>query len=74
MEMSSVLKCIYFSKCSTDSIISLIPIMREKFQGLKTTKNTEAELNWIMKNLQEKAIGNIPLHELARVIRKGGIG
>ncbi|WP_290441296.1 Glu-tRNA(Gln) amidotransferase subunit GatE [Clostridium tagluense] len=74
MEMKYVLKAIYFSKCSTSSIISLIPIMRERFKRLKTSKNSEAELNWIMKNLQEKAIGNMPLHELAMVIRKGGLG
>ncbi|MBZ9687715.1 Glu-tRNA(Gln) amidotransferase subunit GatE [Clostridium estertheticum] len=74
MEMRYVLKSICFSKCSADSIISLIPIMQERFKRLKNTKNVEAELNWIMKNLQEKAIGNMPLHELAMVIRKGGIG
>ncbi|MGH4122564.1 MAG: Glu-tRNA(Gln) amidotransferase subunit GatE [Clostridium sp.] len=74
MEMKYVLKAIYFSKCSADSIISLIPIMQARFKKLKTSKKSEAELNWIMKNLQEKAIGNIPLHELAMVIRKGGLG
>jgi len=72
MEMSSVLKEICFSKCSADSIISLIPIMHEKYIGLKYSKNVEAELKWIMKDLKEKAIGNIPLHELAMLIHKGG--
>lgn len=70
MEMKYVLKAIYFSKCSADSIISLIPLMRGRFKKLKTSKNMDAELNWIMKNLREKAVGNMPLHELARVIKK----
>ena len=74
MEMMSVLECINFSKCSTDSILSLIPIMHEKFSRVKTSKHKEAELCWIMKELQGKAIGNIPLHELASIIRKGGLG
>ena len=73
MEMRYVLKYICFSKCSVDNIISLIPIMHKRFKRLKGSKNVEAELNWIMKNLQEKAIGNMPLHELAMVIRKGGL-
>ncbi|MBU3143615.1 Glu-tRNA(Gln) amidotransferase subunit GatE [Clostridium sp. CF012] len=73
MEMNYVLKAICFSKCTPDSILSLIPIMHERFKRLKTSKNVEAELNWIMKNLQEKAIGNIPLSELAMAIRKGGL-
>lgn len=74
MEMMSVLERINFSKCSTDSILSLIPIMHEKFNRVKTSKHKEAELCWIMKELQGKAIGNIPLHELASIIHKGGLG
>jgi len=74
MEMDSVLKSINFYKCSVSSIISLIPITRGKFRKLKTSRDVGAELNWIMKDLQEKALGNIPLHELAIAIRKGGLG
>ena len=73
IELMSVLESINFSSCSTDSIISLIPIMHEKFSCLKTSKDKGAELRWIMKELQDKAIGNIPLHELAGIIRKGGL-
>ncbi len=73
MQMNYVLKAICFSKSTPESILSLIPIMRVRFKKLKTSKNAEAELNWIMKNLQDKAIGNMPLHELAMAIRKGGL-
>lgn len=73
MELLSVLEQINFSKCSTDSILSLIPLMREKFSLINTSRNKEAELGWIMKELQGKAIGNIPLQILASIIRKGGL-
>lgn len=73
MELMAVLEYINFAARSTDSIVSLIKVMREKFNHLKTSKNNGAELRWIMKQLQEKAIGNIPLRELAGIIRKGGI-
>jgi glutamyl-tRNA(Gln) amidotransferase subunit E len=73
MELLYVLEYINFASLSTDSIVSLIPIMQEKFRHLKTSKNNGAELRWIMKQLQEKAIGNIPLSKLAGLIHKGGI-
>ncbi len=72
MDMKSVLESINFYKRDRDSILSLIPLMQEKFASIKTSKNDEAELRWIMKELQSIAIGNIPLHELAETIRKGG--
>jgi glutamyl-tRNA(Gln) amidotransferase subunit E len=73
MELMKVLECIDFSKYSKDSITSLIEALREKFNSLRTSKYKEAELRWIMKELQGKALGNIPLHELAGIIRKGGL-
>ena len=73
LELRYVLERIDFSKRSNDSITSLIEVLREEFSCLKTSKDKDAELRWIMKQLQEKAIGNIPLRELAGIIRKGGI-
>lgn len=73
MELRSVLEYINFTSLSTESIVSLIKVMQEKFSRLRTSKNSGAELRWIMKELQEKAIGNIPLSKLAGLIRKGGI-
>lgn len=73
MEIIDVLEHICFSKCSIDSIISLIPITRVRFNKIKTSKYKEAELRWIMSELLGKAIGNIPLNELATIIRKGGL-
>ena len=72
IELKSVLEHINFSKCSTDNILSLIPVMQQRFGCLKTSKAKDAELRWIMKQLQGKAIGNMPLHELAGIIGKGG--
>ncbi|WBW95675.1 Glu-tRNA(Gln) amidotransferase subunit GatE [Oceanirhabdus sp. W0125-5] len=72
MDMESLLEKINFIKRDRDSIISLIPLMREKFTFINTSKNPDAELLWIMKELRSTAIGNMPLHELADAIRKGG--
>lgn len=72
IDMNSILERINFSKCRRENIFSLIPMLRKKFAMLKTTEKEDAELKWIMKELHNKAIGNIPLHELADEIRKGG--
>lgn len=73
IDLMTVLERINFSKCSIDSVLSIIPLMRKKFILIKTSRDKEAELRWIMKELQEKAIGNISLRDLAIIIRKGGL-
>jgi glutamyl-tRNA(Gln) amidotransferase subunit E len=73
MELLYVLDYINFAKISTESIVSLIKVMHEKFSKAKTSKDKGAELRWIMKELQGRAIGNMPLRELAGIIRKGGL-
>lgn len=72
MEFRAVLQRINFSKCDLHTIAPLINVMKERFSTLNTSKDKGAQLRWIMKELQEKAIGNIPLHELADIISKGG--
>ncbi|MFL0266930.1 Glu-tRNA(Gln) amidotransferase subunit GatE [Candidatus Clostridium radicumherbarum] len=70
MEMMSVLKSINFTKCSRDSILSLIPFMNNKFNEINTSKNNKAKFKWMMKELRKIAIGNIPLNELADITAK----
>jgi glutamyl-tRNA(Gln) amidotransferase subunit E len=72
MEMKSALEIINFSKRNPDNILSMIPMLRQRFSGVKTSKHKEAELSYIMKNLRKIAIGNMPLQELANNIRRGG--
>jgi len=72
MDINSVLEIINFSKRDRDSILSRIPLMQKTFAAIKTSSNDDAELRWIMKQLHSIAIGNMPLHELADTIRKGG--
>jgi len=73
MDFESVLASIQFSHHDRSSIFALIPILREKFIQIKTSKDDDASLRWIMKKLRKMAIGNIPLQELADAIRKGGV-
>lgn len=73
MSMESIIKNINFSPKNNDNILALIPNLHEKFSKIKTSKDNDAELRWMMKELRKIAIGNIPLCDLADTIRKGGI-
>jgi len=72
MSMDSVLDSIGLPNSNNESIISAIPLLREKFAGIRTSKDKDAELNWMMSELRKIAVGNIPLNQLADIIRIGG--
>ena len=73
LEINTALNSINFIKRDKAGILSLIPSLREKFAQINTSKNNDAELRWIMKELKKISMGNIPLNELADIIRKGGL-
>lgn len=72
LELPDALNSINFLKHDKASIISLIPSLRKKFSEINTSKDNGAEFRWIMKELKKTATGNIPLNELADIVRKGG--
>ena len=49
-----------------------IPFLGEKFARIRTSQDEEAGTRWIMKELRKLAIGNLPLPELAEIVRQGG--
>ena len=73
LKMMSILENINFSKQSIDSILALIPPLHQKFPLIKTSKHIEAELQYVMRELHKMALGNVPLHELTKIICKEGL-
>lgn len=73
MDMNEVLCTIKFHKELRENIVSLIPALRNKFSEIKTSDREGAEFRWVMSELRKIAIGNMPMHELAEVLHKGGI-
>ncbi len=67
----SVLTTIGYSKISREQILSHVPILRQKFNDVCTSKNPNACTDWIMGNLRKMALGNICLAELRAAIDKG---
>jgi hypothetical protein len=72
MDLDSVLTSIQFAPHDRDSILALVPLLREKFAQIDTSSDAGAETRWMMKKLRPMALGNMPLPELAAIIREGG--
>jgi len=66
MGFNSVLTTIKFKKMPLKKILKKIPFLRKKFRDIQSSKNKDAELNWIMGELHKTALGNIRLAELKK--------
>jgi glutamyl-tRNA(Gln) amidotransferase subunit E len=72
MDLPSVLASIQFARHDRESILALVPLLREKFAQINTSRDPEAGRRWMMKKLRKMAIGNVPLAELAAGLAAGG--
>ena len=46
----------------------MIPFLKSKCEEIGRSKKKHDELNWIMGELREAAVGNMPLKELSGVV------
>ena len=70
--VDNLLKTIGYTKMNKKEIVSEIGILKKKFRKIAKTNNTKAEVDWIMGQLREKALGNISLSELRRIVEGQG--
>jgi glutamyl-tRNA(Gln) amidotransferase subunit E len=70
MDYDSVLTTIKFKKISKKDILDKVPFLMHKFEDIKTSKDERAKVRWIMGELRESALGNVPLAELKKDIEK----
>ena len=70
MDFESVLVSIKFIKLSKQQIFDRIPFLKRKFMDINTSSNNNAELNWIMGEVNRTALGNIPMVELREFVEK----
>lgn len=70
MDYDSVLTSINFTKVPIKDILEKIPFLKDKFKEIVTSKDENAEVCWIMGELRESALGNVPLAELKEDIEK----
>jgi glutamyl-tRNA(Gln) amidotransferase subunit E len=70
VEFESALAMINYMPKNKNEILEDLPILKDKFNEIKTSNNPEASLRWIMGQLRNRAIGNIPLKELYQLVKK----
>ena len=70
MDMESVLISIKFKAISKEDITKHIPFLREKFSMIRFNELKDNEINWIMGQLQQMAIGNISMQALKKLVEK----
>lgn len=70
MDFDSVLTSIKFRRTSAGEIISNIPFLKDKFSKIRRDASKTDQINWIMGELQQQALGNMPLVELYNNVRK----
>ncbi len=68
MDFESVLTSINFKKINKEEIVKNIPFLKEKFAQIRISNRVEDEVNWIMGELYQMALGNIALSELKKLI------
>ena len=68
MDFESVLTSINFKKINKEEIVKNIPFLKEKFAQIRISNRVEDEVNWIMGELYQMALGNIALSELKKII------
>ncbi len=68
MDFASVLTVIKFKKLSKEEILKNIPFLENKFQEVGINQNSKNKKDWIMGQLRNSALGNMPLKELYQSI------
>ncbi len=70
MDFDSLLTSINFKKLSKDDIVTNIPFLIKKFDSIKKSKEKDARDKWLMGQVKNSAIGNVPLKELKKIVEK----
>ncbi|MDP8203530.1 MAG: Glu-tRNA(Gln) amidotransferase subunit GatE [Candidatus Tenebribacter mawsonii] len=70
MEFESVLNSLEFENYKKEAILKNVSSLQSMFPKISKSKNPKAAEKWIMGNLRPIALGNIPLQELNKFVRK----
>ncbi len=71
MDFQSVLTTVEFQELSPDQVLAPLPVLQEKFRTIATSKDPAASGRWIAGNLRKRALGNMPMRDVAARLAKG---
>ena len=69
MDFPSILTSLKFKKRSQDELLAPVSFLIGKFREIRKSDNPKVTLNWLMGQIRNQAIGNIPLNEYSRLIQ-----
>ena len=69
MDFPSILTSLKFKKRSQDELLAPVSFLIGKFREIRKSNNPDVTLNWLMGQIRNQAIGNIPLDEYSRLIQ-----
>lgn len=70
MLFDSLLESVNFKRRTEEKLKSHLPVLQEKFSEICTSKDPGAGYHWIMGQLRNKALGNIPLKRLSEIVKE----
>ncbi len=70
MRFESILEQLDFKRRDKEKLKSYIPLLSEKFDQINTSKEADAKFHWVMGQIRNKAIGNIALTDLAKIVKE----
>jgi glutamyl-tRNA(Gln) amidotransferase subunit E len=71
MDLQSVLTTVDFRRLSREEILAPLPILKEKFKKIATSKDPDAAGRWIAGNIRKLALGNLPMREVTAQLAGG---
>ncbi len=70
MDFESLLTSLKFKKAKQEEITSNIPFLIKKFNSIRFSTEKQAQIDWLMGQLRSKAVGNISLKQLKKIVEK----
>ena len=70
MDLDSVLISIGFRRMEASQVFANVGFLREKFSAIRRKPGREVEINWLMGQLRESAMGNMDLGKLRSGLEK----
>lgn len=70
MDFTSILTSLKFKKRTQDELLAPVSFLIGKFREIRKSDRPEVTLNWLMGQIRNQALGNIPLNEYSQLIEK----
>jgi glutamyl-tRNA(Gln) amidotransferase subunit E len=68
MDFTSILTSLKFKKRTRDELLAPVSFLIGKFREIRKSENPAVTLNWLMGQIRNQALGNIPLDDYSRLI------